>query len=490
MNRTRLRRTYRAHRAPLALPLLVLAFVAGACAGDVGRYRDAAGTGDQAALGLDPGISGGLETPGAGSAVAGSDGRPDAGGSGGGATGGATQPGAPAQLGDAGPAPAEGGAPTAPGAPPVAAAGSHVGVTPTQVTLGLMFPESGPYAGLTRNFPVVVRAAFEEVNASGGIHGRQLVLETYDDAGSNAETVTANARRARDESFALMSVVNTTSDIVAPLAEEDGLPFFATSLSAGLGQTLRYSFAGFPYWDTQSRILPSFIVNRLRAQDQNIGVVFESTQPAEQAKDVFVAEARRAGLTVGFEQPVATNQASCVNEVSNLQSRGAELVVMIAGPLAAICMLRDAGVVGFDPTWAGFGSMWGVSAVSTAAGGSANGISLLGSETTLETPAGIRYQEVVRRHAPNSRADTDDASIRAFGLAQLVIEAVRRAGPDLNRERLVQVMESEMSGFDSGFLSPPQFGPGDRRGPQGVSVIQCCVQNRWTTVDPAWRDRF
>jgi len=481
-------------RASLGIPMAVLAFVATACAGDVGQYRDALSTGDQAVVGIDEDVSqanlgsgagatdGAAPVSGAAPGPAAATGQP----------GGAEASGGPAG-GEAGAAPDAGAAtgspaPTTPA--PAATAGSRVGVTPTQVTLGLIFPESGPYSGLTRNFPLVARAAFEEVNAAGGIHGRTLVLRTYDDAGSNAETVTANTRRARDETFALMSVVNTTSEIVAPLAERDGLPFFPTSFSAALGRTLRYSFAGYPYWDTQATILPGFIINRLQAQDQTIGVVFESTEPARHAKDVFVAEARRAGLTVSFDQPVATNQASCVNEVSNLQSRNVELVVMIAGPLAAICMLRDSGVIGFDPTWAGFGSMWGVSAVSSASGGAANGISLLGSETTLETPAGRRYSDVMRRYGA-SGAESDDASIRVFGITQLLIEALRRAGPDLTRERLVQVMETEMSGFDSGIFPPPRFGPGDRSGPQAVSVIQCCTQNnRWTTDDPTWRERF
>jgi ABC-type branched-subunit amino acid transport system substrate-binding protein len=468
-------------RRAVAVAVTGLAVAVGpGCAGDVGKYRNATGASVEAAG--DDGLSTALDGSAAVAGEAGDAVGRSSTGSAGGPAGGPTRNQGQSTSGAPGAA--------APAAPLRASAGSRIGVTPTQVTVGMLMPTSGPYAGLTRNFPAVVNAAFAEVNEQGGIHGRRLVLQIYDDAGSNAETVTANERRARSQVLALMSVVSTTSDIAAPLAEQDGLPFFATTMAGDLGTKLRFSFVGEPFWTTQARILPGFIANRLNARQKKIGVVFEGTEPARQAKDVFKSEAARAGISVAFEQPTAVNQASCANEVSNLQSRGIEVAVLINGPLGAICMLRDSRAIGYRPLFTGFGSMWGVGAVATASGGGADGISLLGSATTLETPGGQRYQAIVRKHAPNTGAESDDANLKPFALAQLVIEAIRRAGPDLTREAVIDAMEMRISGFESGFLPPPRYGVGDRRGPQSVAVIRCCTQNRWTTVDPAYRESF
>lgn len=96
----------------------------------------------------------------------------------------------------------------------------------------------------------------------------------------------------------------------------------------------------------------------------------------------------------------------------------------------------------------------------------------------------------MRKYQPNSNADEDDVGLVIYGFAQLLTQALRETGPELDRERFVETMETKMSGFDSGYLSPPTFGPGDRSGPQVVAVTRCCTSNRWTMADPTWRERF
>ena len=44
-----------------------------------------------------------------------------------------------------------------------------------------------------------------------------------------------------------------------------------------------------------------------------------------------------------------------------------------------------------------------------------------------------------------------------------------------------------MSGYDSGYLPPPTFGPGNRSGPLAFGLTACCTNGRWTTPGPGWR---
>jgi hypothetical protein len=96
----------------------------------------------------------------------------------------------------------------------------------------------------------------------------------------------------------------------------------------------------------------------------------------------------------------------------------------------------------------------------------------------------------MRRHAPNSGAEDDDAMLAYYGIIQTVLEGLRRAGPDLSREGLVRTFETAMNGFDSGYLPPPTFGPGIRSGPLAVGVVSCCTSGRWTTIQQGWRTSF
>jgi branched-chain amino acid transport system substrate-binding protein len=237
-------------------------------------------------------------------------------------------------------------------------------------------------------------------------------------------------------------------------------------------------------------LLPNFIRNVLGGGGKKIGIVYETTSTATDAKNAFKAKAKETGLNVIFEQPIAQSQSTCANEVSNLQAHGVELVYMMNGPLGAICMLRDAKALGYRPTWTGVGVSWAGNVTAAASGGGADGIRFLNTAATLETPAGRHFSEVLRKAAPNSGADGDDVMLIWYGLLRSAIEGLRRAGPDLSREGLLQTWETRMNGYDSGYLPPPTFGPGNRSGPLAFSVTACCTDGQWTTPQPGWRATF
>jgi ABC-type branched-subunit amino acid transport system substrate-binding protein len=253
---------------------------------------------------------------------------------------------------------------------------------------------------------------------------------------------------------------------------------------------LTYVFPVYAYWAHQATILPGFIKNVLGGSGKKIGVVYEGTSTAIDAKNAFKDKARELGLNVMFEQPIAQNQSTCANEVSNLQAHGVEIVFMLNGPLGGICMLRDARALGYRGTWTGVGPSWGFNVVAEASGGSADGIRLLRTTPTLDSPEGRHYSEIMRRSAPNSGADSDDILLIFYSLLRSAIEGLRRAGPDPTREGLVQTWETKMNGYESGYLPPPTFGPGNRSGPLVVGVAACCTNGQWTTPQSGWHAAF
>jgi ABC-type branched-subunit amino acid transport system substrate-binding protein len=365
--------------------------------------------------------------------------------------------------------------------------GSTVGLTNDTITLGVFYPKSGAYAGLARNAPAVAQAAFDE---AGLINGRRVVLKYYDDGTANASTIQVEEKRARNEVFQLLSVVSESNVVLAPLADQHKVPLVVGNIDRKVALPLSYVFAVYPYWAHQATILPGFIKNVLGGGAKKIGVVYEGTSTAIDAKNVFKDKAKELGLNVVFEQPIAQNQSTCANEVSNLQARGVELVFMMNGPLGGICMLRDAKALGYRPAWTGVGPSWGFNVVAQASGGGADGIRMLRVTPTLEAPEGRHYSEIMRKAAPNTGADSDDVLLIFYAMLRSVIEALRRAGPDLTRESLVQTWETKMNGYDSGYLPPPTFGSGNRSGPLVVGVGACCTDGKWTTPQQGWKATF
>jgi branched-chain amino acid transport system substrate-binding protein len=381
-----------------------------------------------------------------------------------------------------------GGSSAAPGAsPPVPRGGTTTGVTKDTITIGLFYAKTGAYSGLGRHSTAVVQAALDE---AGPINGRRVVLKTYDDGTANASTIQVEEKRAKDEAFALLSVISESNVVLAPLAERHKVPLVAGNMDEKVALPLTWTFPVYAYWASQARILPGFIKNSLSGANKKIGIVYEGTSTAVDAKNAFKEKAKELALNVVFEQPIAQNQSTCANEVANLQSRGVEVVFMMNGPLGGICMLRDAKALGYKPTWTGVGISWGFNVVAQASGGGADGVRMLSSQTTLETPAGRHYSEVMRKRAPGTGAENDDVIMLMYSLTQTALEALRRAGPDLTREGFVHTMETKMSGYDSGYLPPPTFGPKIRYGPKVVGVTACCSGGKWTTPQAGWRAEF
>jgi ABC-type branched-subunit amino acid transport system substrate-binding protein len=390
--------------------------------------------------------------------------------------------------GPSSPSPPSGGEGVAP-LPPSRSTGTGttIGVTKDTVTIGLFYPKTGPYAGLLRHAPAVVQGAFDE---AGPINGRRVDLKTYDDGTANASTIQVEEKRARNESFALISGVSESNVVLAPLADQHGIPTIVANIDEQVALPLTHVFAVTAYIRRQAVMLPQFIKNELGAGGKRIGIVYEGTSTAKHAKDAFKAKATELGLNVVFEQPIAQNQSTCANEVANLQTRRVEVAFMMNGPLGAICMLRDARAMNYLPTWTGVGASWNFNVVATASGGTADGIRTLATSTTLETPAGRRFVAFARRYLPNSGVEDDDIMLVVYGFTQTVIEALRRTGPNLTREAFVQTFETHMNDFDAGFLPPPTFGPGNRSGPVVVGVTACCTSGKWTSPQPGWRASF
>jgi branched-chain amino acid transport system substrate-binding protein len=426
--------------------LVVLALLGlPACAGEVGQYRNAV-----------PDL--GVDVP---------DTRPGPGGP------------APASVRE-----------TAPASPGSAAAGSGAtttGLTKDTVKVGVFYPRTGPLAAIFRNTPAVARAAAAE---AGPVNGRRLVFEFFDDGTSNAGQVQVEERRAKDDAFTLVSIISETNVVLAPLAEQHRIPLVVGNIDQRVAEPLTWTFPVFTYWARMASLLPGFVKTDLGGADKAIGVVYEGGSTAIDAKAAFKAAAEEVGLRVVFEQPIAQNQSSCANEASNLKARGVELVFLMNGPRGAICMLRDAAALGYRPIWTGVGASWTNNVVAAATGGGAEGVRALSTATTLETPAGRHFSALLRRGAPDSAADRDDTMLVVYGLLRSAIEALRRAGPDLTRETLLRAWETKMNGYDSGYLPPPTFGPGNRSGPLLAGVTACCTDGRWTTPQPGWRAAF
>ncbi len=110
------------------------------------------------------------------------------------------------------------------------------GVTDSEIRFGISAPFSGPAKELGQNMKLGIEAAFNAINAKGGVYGRQLRLVAADDGYEPARTAAAMAQLYdKDQVFGLIGNVGTPTAVVAlPYALDRKMLFFGAFTGAGL----------------------------------------------------------------------------------------------------------------------------------------------------------------------------------------------------------------------------------------------------------------
>ena len=123
------------------------------------------------------------------------------------------------------------------------AASANPGVTDGRVLFGQSAAFSGPAWELGTNMQLGILAAFREVNAAGGVHGRTLELVSRDDAYEpEAAIVNTFELIEEEEVFSLIGAVGTpTSRSAVPVAASAGVPYVAPFTGAAFLRESRWA---------------------------------------------------------------------------------------------------------------------------------------------------------------------------------------------------------------------------------------------------------
>lgn len=100
------------------------------------------------------------------------------------------------------------------------------GITDSEIKLGMVNAQSGPASGLGRRLRAGAQAYFQDLNARGGVHGRQISLVVADDGYEPDRAVDETLKMIEQQkTFALFGYVGTpTANAVLPIVKEMDIP--------------------------------------------------------------------------------------------------------------------------------------------------------------------------------------------------------------------------------------------------------------------------
>jgi branched-chain amino acid transport system substrate-binding protein len=358
-------------------------------------------------------------------------------------------------------------APTAPAAPVVTT--TTRGVTDREIRFGIVAPFSGSARELGRQMKLGIDTAFSRVNDAGGVDGRMLRLIAADDG--YEPTRTADAMKQlyeKDQVFGFIGNVGTpTAAVAVPYALERRMLFFGAFTGANVLRNDppdRYVFNYRASYAEETDAVVRYLIKLRRLQPKQIAV-FAQQDGYGDAGFAGVAKAFRA-LGVSDSAIVRLNYKrntvdvdEAINQLKT-QKPAIKAVVMVSTYRAAAKFIEKTRDL--------FPAMIYTNVSFVGSTALADELMLLGARyangviVTQVVPAVAGYSSVVLEYktalAKYFAGEAPDyVSLEGYVAANVLIQALKRTGPQLDTEKLIDNLES-MRNLDLGLGSSLNFG--------------------------------
>ena len=367
------------------------------------------------------------------------------------------------------------------------------GVKDREVVLGMASVFSGANRELGRAIKAGVEAAFLDLNATGGVEGRMIHLVAVDDGYEPTRTLPAMKQLVeRDGVFAIVGNVGTpTAAVSAPYCSARKVLFFGALSGGDLLRRRppdRYVFNVRPSYAEETAAAVRWLTGARRIAPSRIALFAQEDEFGASGVRGAAEELRARGvdtariLQLGYRRN--TDDVSAAVERLRARAKDVDAVVMVATYLPAAAFvrkLRDAGLrhVVTD-----------VSAVDSnalAAELAANGprytegvlVTQIVPLPTSRLPGVVRFQEAMARRGRDDRPGF--LALEGWIVGQVLAEAIRRTGRDLDTERLVDALE-RIRDLDLGIGAPISFERGDHQGSRQVWGTMLQPDGAWKQV--------
>jgi branched-chain amino acid transport system substrate-binding protein len=370
------------------------------------------------------------------------------------------------------------------------------GVTDTEIRLGISAPFTGSAKELGNQMKLGIETAFKVINDSGGgIHGRQLRLVAADDGYEPARAAeTMKELYEKQQVFGFIGNVGTPTAVVAlPFALERRTLFFGAFTGAGLlrrDPPDRYVFNYRASYAEETDAVVRYLVKMRGLRPEQIAV-FAQQDAYGDSGFAGVAKAMRA-LRGGDERAILRldykrNTLDVDDAVARLRAHRIPIkaVVMVGTYRACAKFIektRDVypGMIYTNVSFVGSTSL--ADELMLLGPRYANGVIVTQVVPAVDSYASaiLKYKTALAKYFPGVLPDY--VSLEGYVAGTLLLEGLKRAGQQLDTEKLVEALET-VRNFDMGLGAPISFGPTEHQGSHKVWGTQLNEYGRYQAID-------
>ena len=358
------------------------------------------------------------------------------------------------------------------------------GVSDTEVVIGSHTDLSGPIAIWGVGSMNGVRMRLDEVNAAGGVHGRQIRFVVEDTQYQVPRAIqAANKLIHRDKIFAMLIALGTpTNNAVMTQQFRAGVPnlFPLTGARSMVEpfQKLMFTQRGI-YYDEMRAAVKYFVEEQGK---KSICVVYQDTDYGQEILEGVQDQVAAMGLEIAETSAHKPTQSEFTAAILRLRNAGCDLVLMGTVHRDTVLLLEAARKIGWqDAAWVGNNAAYG-QVIAEQESGSGEGyyafvhMAKLYRDGDLSPEVATWFDKYVDRYG----SDPGIPAMEGYRAADLLVRALQNAGRNLTRESLIAQIEG-ITEYQDLFGYNLAFGPRDHKG-VSESILSVVRNGRWETL--------
>ena len=362
------------------------------------------------------------------------------------------------------------------------------GISESKIVIGTALPATGALGDLGQAVKAVTTAFFDELNSQGGIYSRRLELR-FIETGDTPTATRANVERLlKDEQvFAMTAVFIAGSEKeIIPLMAQQEVPLvgpFTLYPQTGLplNRQVFYLLSGM---DTLARALINFAAKRPEFKKAGVAVVYPQSEINAALSEAIKDQSRKDGLSAPQLADYVAGHFDGAETVKQLKQSGREIVFLLGSGEEAESFMREADKLSWYPSIFLPASSGGAGIFGAPSGFDGKiFISFPTAPADQSAEAMKEFQALAEKYKLPTHHLA--AQISAYSAARILVEALKRAGKDLSREKLIQTLEGFYE-YSTGLTPPITYGPNRRIGAMGAYVVTINLKEKQFTPASGW----
>ena len=340
----------------------------------------------------------------------------------------------------------------------------EVGVSSTEIKLGMTLPLTGTASLGYNKIPGAAKAYFDYLNENGGINGRKVTLVVKDDRYVPTEAVAkTNELILKDKVMALMAPLGTANvKAVASSVNPGrrGIPvLFVNTGFSGFADKKKYptTYTVLPSYIMEAKIMGQYINENFAGK--KIGLLYQDDDFGSDALAGFKTAGTKFAVTVPYASG-SQSATAAAGWITRFKAAEADVVILFGVSSATSAMLGTAAQLRYAPQWM-LGSVGGDATTIRATGvpaavlNGAIGFSPVPATNDMKDEYVKFFSDIYAKAVPGSPFDLN--VLLGMNTAFMTAQALKAAGTNPTRKSLINAINTRGATFANSALVPAAY---------------------------------